>query len=118
MHPTHKRMIQKMADDQKGKRKPVCDPWFLYILCCQDGTYYTGVTKDLERRLKMHNDGRASRYTRARRPVTLIYQEDCRGRAQALMRECAVKALSRKQKDQLVLNGSKSLKKKRRRNHG
>ncbi len=76
--------------------------WFLYILRCQNDTFYTGVTKDLERRVKMHNDGKASRYTRARLPVKLIYHEDCASRAQALVRECRVKALTRKQKEKLV----------------
>ena len=91
--------------------------WFLYILRCRNGTFYTGVTKDLKRRLKMHNDGKASRYTRARRPVKLIYHENCASRAQALVRECKVKALSRKEKEQLVLNGRKSVK-KRGKDHG
>ena len=108
MHSTYKRMIEKMAERQKAKRGRKGEPWFLYILRCVNGTFYTGVTKDLERRVKMHNDGRASRYTRARRPVTLIYQEDCAGHAEALVRECAVKALSRKQKEQLIKNANKN----------
>jgi len=103
-------MVHKMAERQKARRKRVRDPWFLYILRCQNNTFYTGVTKDLERRLKMHNNGQASRYTRARRPVTLVYHEDCAGRAEALIRECAVKALSRKEKEKLILNGKKKSK--------
>ncbi len=49
--------------------------WFVYILSCADGTLYCGITTDLARRRKQHNDGKASRYTRSRRPVRLMYQE-------------------------------------------
>jgi len=88
--------------EEAGERLPD-KGWILYILRCQNDTFYTGVTKDLGRRLKMHNEGKASRYTRARLPVELIYYEDCASRAQALARECEVKALSRSEKEQLVL---------------
>ncbi len=112
MRPKYKRMIKTMEEKEgDGSQKPD-EPWFLYILRCQNDSFYTGVTKDLERRLKMHNDGKASKYTRARRPVEMIYHEDCMGRAQALVRECEVKALSRKKKEQLVLSGQESLMKK------
>lgn len=87
--------------EEAGKKQPD-QGWFLYILRCCNDTFYTGVTKDLERRVKMHNDGKASKYTRVRRPVQLIYYEDCSSHAQALVRECAVKALSRKEKEALV----------------
>ena len=76
--------------------------WFVYILKCQDGSLYTGITNDLERRLKMHNNGKASRYTRIRRPVVLLYHETCASRTQALVRECAVKALPRVKKEELI----------------
>ncbi len=76
--------------------------WLLYILKCNDGTFYTGVTNDLQRRFSMHSKGKAARYTRTRRPVALIYQEKCSDRAQALVRECAVKSFSRKKKEELV----------------
>ena len=105
-----------MREIEKNARKRSDQNWFLYILRCQNDTLYTGVTKDLERRLKMHNDGKASRYTRARRPVKLIYHEGCVSRAEALVRECKVKALSRKEKEKLILNGKKSLKRGKR--HG
>jgi putative endonuclease len=97
--------------DAETARQPE-QPWFLYILRCRNNTFYTGVTKDLERRLKMHNDGKASRYTRARRPVKMIYQEHCAGHAQALVRECQVKELSRKEKEKLIKSGRKLPKKK------
>jgi putative endonuclease len=87
---------------RKSKRKKNKETWYLYILGCNDGSFYTGITKDIERRLNEHNRGRASRYTRARLPVRLLYQEPCLGRAEALVRECKVKNLSRKAKEELV----------------
>ena len=99
MRPPYKRMLDGMMRTQKGYHREV---WFIYILKCQDETFYTGVTKDLERRLKMHNSGKASRYTCTRRPVAMIYSEKARGRANALVRECAIKAMSREAKERLV----------------
>ena len=94
-----------MIKKEKGlskRRKAKAEVWFLYILKCTDGTFYTGITKDLERRFKMHNQGKASRYTRSRRPVELCYQEICAGRSAALLRECEIKTYSRPQKEKLV----------------
>lgn len=79
--------------------------WFVYILRCSDGTLYTGVTTEVERRCRQHNAGVASRYTRSRRPTQLVYQEEQPGRSAALKREAAIKALSRKQKEMLVRQG-------------
>jgi putative endonuclease len=76
--------------------------WILYILRCRDGSFYAGITNDLKRRLIQHRDGRASRYTRSRRPVRIIYRESCASRSAALKREYAVKALSRKEKEKLI----------------
>jgi putative endonuclease len=81
------------------------EPWFVYILQCADSSFYTGITKDLARRLKMHNDGTASRYTRIRRPVKIIYREALNGRARALSRECRIKSLNRRQKMALIQKG-------------
>jgi predicted GIY-YIG superfamily endonuclease len=80
-------------------------PWFVYILECRDGSFYTGVTNNLERRQHQHNEGTASRYTRSRRPVVLRYQELCGSRSQALIRECSLRLLSRKEKEELVKRG-------------
>jgi putative endonuclease len=85
----------RMADGQDK-------PWFLYIVECSDGSFYTGITNDIERRKQQHNEGIASRYTRSRRPVEIRYQENCGSRSQALIRECSVKLLSRKEKVELV----------------
>jgi len=82
------------------------DPWLVYILECSDGSFYTGITKQLERRLQQHNSGRASRCTRGRLPVKVIYHEQCAGRSQALSREMAIKALTRAAKQKLVSNGT------------
>ncbi len=76
--------------------------WTLYLLRCGDGTLYTGVTTDLRRRLAEHRKGVASRYTRSRLPVTLVYSEACGGRSTALRREAAVKRLSRAAKERLI----------------
>lgn len=77
-------------------------PWFVYILECRDGSLYTGVTNDIARRLQQHNDGNGARYTRSRRPVRLRYHEQCDSRSTALLRECALRLLSRKEKDALL----------------
>ena len=76
--------------------------WVLYILECSDGTFYTGITNNMQRRLDQHNAGRAARYTRGRRPVILRYREHCGGRSQALVREAAVKRLARTDKQRLM----------------
>ena len=72
--------------------------WKLYILECKDGTLYTGITDDVERRLRVHNQGKGAKYTRSRTPVILRYTEDCPDRSSALRREIAVKQLSRNEK--------------------
>ncbi|MFZ5863052.1 MAG: GIY-YIG nuclease family protein [Nitrospirota bacterium] len=76
--------------------------WTLYLLRCRDRSLYTGITTDAERRLAQHQDGTASRYTRSRRPVTMVYRESCASRSDALKREVAVKALSRQAKERLI----------------
>jgi UV DNA damage endonuclease len=76
--------------------------WFVYIVRCADGSLYTGISKDVERRLNQHNAGTASRYTRSRLPVALEYQEVQPGQSAALKRELALKALSRKAKEALI----------------
>lgn len=78
-------------------------PYLVYILKCSDGTFYTGITNDLERRLKAHNKGTASKYTSVRRPVSVIYTEAADDKSSALKRELQIKALSRKEKEVLIL---------------
>lgn len=74
----------------------------MYLVRCRDGSLYTGCTNDLARRVAAHNDGKGARYTRSRRPVTLVYQEAVRGRSRALSREARLKQLSRAEKLALV----------------
>ena len=93
---------ERAAKKKRGRRKRAQGNWLLYILRCKDKTLYTGVTNNLERRLKMHGVGKASRYTRTRRPLKLVYQEKCGSRTQALVRECKVKAFPKKKKEQLI----------------
>ena len=76
--------------------------WWVYLLTCGDGTLYTGITNDLSRRYDQHNDGTASRYTRSRLPVVMVYQEVQASRSLALKRELAIKSLSRQQKKSLI----------------
>jgi len=83
--------------------------FYCYILECADGTYYTGWTTDPPRREKQHNLGRGARYTRARRPVRIIYVEEQPDRTTAMQRERAIKKLSRDQKMKLAKNNSDEL---------
>lgn len=78
--------------------------WMVYILRCADHSLYTGVTTDLERRLDEHNhcDKKGAKYTRCRRPVSLVYSEPCADRSSACKRESALKKFSRNQKLALI----------------
>ena len=78
---------------------------FTYILRCADGTYYTGWTNNLEKRLAAHNAGVASKYTRSRRPVELVYHECFETKEEAMSREWRIKQLTRAQKEALI-NGT------------
>lgn len=74
----------------------------VYVLECADGTYYTGYTTDLERRVEEHNDGEAAKYTRGRTPVEVVHVETYGSRGAALSREQEIKALTRTAKERLV----------------
>ena len=87
---------------RKTKKKAPADRWFVYMVRCADGTLYTGITKDVKRRCKQHNAGTASRYTRTRLPVKLVYREVQPSRSLALKREAAIKAMTRRQKLALI----------------
>ena len=76
--------------------------WYLYILRCGDGTLYTGITTDIQRRLEAHRCGKGAKYTRGWGPLELAYQEACSTHSEALKREAAVKRLSRTEKEQLI----------------
>jgi putative endonuclease len=76
--------------------------WYLYILECSDKSYYTGITKNIAKRVEAHNLGKGARYTRTRTPVTLVYHERCGKQAKAMKREIQVKNMRRKQKKALI----------------
>jgi putative endonuclease len=72
--------------------------WFVYILKCADGSLYTGITRDLDARIKTHNDGTGAKYTRGRLPVKLVYSEAAENRSSASQREHEIKQLPRQSK--------------------
>lgn len=75
---------------------------YTYILRCSDGTFYTGWTNDLEKRVASHNDGSGGKYTRTRRPVELVYHEAFETKQEAMSREWQIKHMSRKDKEKLI----------------
>lgn len=87
----------------------ICGPiWYktivyTYLLKCSDGTYYCGWTDSLEKRLKAHNSGKGSKYTRARLPVELVYYEEFETKQEAMSREWHIKRLPRTEKEKLIL---------------
>ena len=79
--------------------------FFVYILCCSDGTLYTGWTNDLEKRVEKHNSGKGSKYTRMRVPVELVYSRDFESKKEAMREEWRIKQLSRKEKLYIIDEG-------------
>ncbi len=77
--------------------------WYVYIVCCSDHTLYTGITTNPVKRIAEHNQSsKGARYTRARRPVFLVYLEEQPDRSRASLREYAIKHLRRKEKEELI----------------
>ena len=76
--------------------------WTVYILQCGDGSLYTGITDDLDRRLKAHESGRGAKYTRGRGPLKLCYRETVPDKGEALRREAGLKRLRRREKLDLI----------------
>ena len=76
--------------------------WKLYILRCRDGSLYTGITTDVQKRLAAHNVGKGAKYTRGRGPLELVYREDCGDHTAAQKRELEIKSLTREEKLQLI----------------
>jgi len=78
-------------------------PYFVYIVQCSDETLYTGITTDVKRRVEEHNNSeKGAKYTKLRRPVSLVYTETAENRSEASKREYALKKLSRTQKLELI----------------
>jgi putative endonuclease len=80
-------------------------PWRIYIIRCKDSKLYTGITNDIERRIKEHNSGNGCRFTKYRYPVELLYTEKAASRAAALKREARVKSCTRVEKLALIKKG-------------
>lgn len=78
--------------------------WYLYILRCNDGTLYTGITTDVAKRFSQHNAGKGAKYTRGRGPLELVYQAECVDHSDALKQELYIKSLSRMEKLTLIEN--------------
>lgn len=78
------------------------DKAYVYIVKCSDGTLYTGWTRDVASRIKVHNSGNGAKYTRSRGPVMLVYWEELADKSEALVREAAIKKMTRKQKLLLI----------------
>ena len=89
--------LDSMIDKKMNSRQ-----WLVYILRCKDGSFYTGITNDFAQRLQAHQDGKASRYTRCRLPVKLVYLESAANRSAATKRELMIKKMSRSQKESLM----------------
>ncbi|MCH4008074.1 GIY-YIG nuclease family protein [Companilactobacillus sp.] len=79
------------------------DSYFVYILLCADGTFYTGTSNDVKKRVKTHNSGKGAKYTKTRRPVKLLYTEKLADKSAALKREAAIKKLTRPKKEELLI---------------
>jgi len=76
--------------------------FFVYIVKCNDQTYYTGYTSDLKKRLKLHNDGKGAKYTKGRRPVELVWNKEYKQFRRAFLEELRIKKLTRNQKEKII----------------
>lgn len=79
--------------------------WYLYILLCKDGSLYTGISNNLEKRFSEHKNGRGGRYTRSHKPIKLVYQEKLPTQSAALKRESEIKSWNKKRKLELCQQG-------------
>lgn len=75
---------------------------YTYVVKCSDGTFYTGWTNNLEKRIACHNAGKGAKYTKTRRPVALVYYETFETKEDAMRREYAIKQMSRTEKEKMV----------------
>ena len=86
--------------------------FFVYIIQCNDKTYYTGYTPDIKRRIGLHNSGKGAKYTRNRRPVKLVYLKQYKYFKPAFLEELRIKRLNRRVKEKMILS-NQSLKSKK-----
>ena len=82
--------------------------WYVYIVECSDGTLYTGITTDINRRLNQHNSGKGAKYTSIRRPVKLMSVSEVGDRSDASKEEYRIKQLTRKEKFEYILKNVKN----------
>jgi len=82
-------------------------PYHVYIILCEDGSYYTGYASDVKTRFEQHRKGRGARYTKIHKPEKIVYVEEVSSRSEAIKREREIKALSHRQK-QLLADGPRS----------
>ncbi|MFO7606568.1 MAG: GIY-YIG nuclease family protein [Desulfurivibrionaceae bacterium] len=95
------------ADSVPSDPLPPDAPWYVYMVVCNDRTIYTGIARDLQKRVHNHNHGKTgARYTRSRRPVKLVYREAHPSRSAATVRECQLKKLTRTAKLRLIAAAS------------
>ena len=90
----------RISDKADGEKKDIVN--YTYIVMCRDGTYYTGWTNNLQKRIDDHNAGKGAKYTKSRLPVELMYYEAFDTKEEAMRREYAIKRLSRKEKEKLI----------------
>ena len=83
-------------------------PYHVYVLLCQDGSFYTGYTKNLDLRIRLHMNGGGARYTRMHKPKKLVYVEEFASRAEAMKWEKKIKTLNHQEKKRLMKTGIKS----------
>lgn len=93
----------KIADIRKALKASGTKQWHVYLLECRDGSYYCGITNDLERRIKEHNKGVGAKYTKGRTPVRLICSSSVANRSEALKLEALVKKKKKKEKAKFLL---------------
>ena len=78
------------------------ESYYSYIVRCKDGSLYTGWTMDIEKRVEQHNQGTGAKYTRAKRPVTLVYSKEFTSKSEAMQWEYEIKTFSREKKLKLI----------------
>lgn len=94
-----------MNNSSKEETENTCINWFVYILRCKDNSLYTGITTNLMRRIDEHNNKKkGAKYTRSRRPVCLVYQEEYQSRSEASQREYKIKKLPLHKKSKLIMD--------------
>jgi len=76
--------------------------WFIYIIVCSDGSYYTGSTNDVEKRFRDHLAGKGARYTKSHKPVKIVYREESLTKSEALRREAEIKSWPKSKKEALI----------------